>query len=85
MKEVAPLNISHIDLTFETFQLLSGWLKELAFPNIPPIVVTLDNSSILLTNIDRSQDLVLINDPFNLAISSSQIFYNNIVKKFSKE
>ena len=47
------LNILSIFVTLETFQLLSGWLKEFviqspgAHPNIPSIFVTLETSQFL--------------------------------------
>ena len=42
MKESACINIFPIFHTWDTFHLLSGWLKELAPSNIYHIFVTLD-------------------------------------------
>ena len=47
LKDLAPLNIHLIDVTLDTFQLLSGWLKDLAFANIPCIYSTLDTFHLL--------------------------------------
>ena len=43
-------NIPTISVTLDTFQLSSGWLKEVASLNISPISVTLDTSQSLARN-----------------------------------
>ena len=52
VKELAPLNIPPANLapilvTLDTFQLLSGWLKEFAWLNIRLILLTLDTFHLL--------------------------------------
>mgnify|MGYP004356841279 CR=1 FL=1 len=50
MKDVANQNILLIFFTLDTFQLLSGWLKEVAYLNISDIFVTsLDTSQLLMS------------------------------------